>query len=97
MDPILRSILSPEARKYLLDDAPVERITVLVETGSTTLPPALTQGCEKLDAEILSWSPQAKVLTLSLDSNRLADIAALRGVMAITTGGRYGPEGGASA
>ena len=82
------SKLSPQARKALRRNGPSVRLRATVELASGKNPGNLTLPTDDGSVEVLSWSPQSHLMTLLIDSGKLAALAEDSAVTYVQVGGK---------
>lgn len=81
--------LSVRAKKRVLEGVGKEPVRCQVSVAANVDPTKIRAHLDALGAEILSWSAETNLLTLTLPSERLVELARSRGVTYVELGSRY--------
>ena len=74
------SKLSPEARKAIVRGGDGNEVRALVELAPGFSPESLDVTPQQLEAKTLGWSEASRMLSISINPARLAELAGVRGV-----------------
>ena len=84
---IKSSKLSPQARKAIIRAKDIGPVKATVELAPGFSPDNLGVTPEQLQAEILGWSEHSRIMSISIDPERLTDLAEIAGITYIQVGG----------
>jgi len=85
----LSSRLSPGAKKQLMGAADGELFHGLLQVAPTADVPVLRRELAAAGATIKSWMEEARLMSIDVPADRLAEVADLRGVTYVEAGTRY--------